>query len=104
MSDHGTVTATRALEIQNVQLAGDYKYVNARGGQVGLSILHGEQSSDTYVVLHVARVQFQPAVGEAGLNTIPVNSALASVEMSLENAKALHVLLGKLLAIEPEQS
>lgn len=99
-----TKTVTKELRIQGLQLAQDYKYVNARGGQVGMSILHGEQTESAYVVLHFARVQFQPATGADGLDTLPVNSALASVELSLENAKTLRSLLDKLITNGDEES
>jgi hypothetical protein len=98
MEDAKKALVTKELRTEGLQLAHDYKYVNARDGQVRMTLLRGGQIESAYVVLHFARVQFQPATGGSMLDTVPRNSVLASVELSLGNAKALQTELQKLIA------
>jgi len=84
----------------SMQLANDYKYINAKGGQVGVSAIEAE-GGEKFIVVHVADTQFHPEASESSTGTKLVLCALASLELDMGSAKTLHALLGQM--IDPPQ-
>lgn len=88
---------TNTVNVSELTRASDYKYINAREGQIGLGLLQGNNTDKSYVLLHFTKVQFLASGKKGKIETIPTVSALASVEMDLEGARLLHESLTKLL-------
>ena len=92
-----TITSTTQVVGDEMQLATDYRYINARGGRVGLSVAQAGDGPQV-VVMHVASTQFHPDVSAKGDGSKLVQCALASIELDEASARTLHHLLGELLA------
>lgn len=90
------------LVADTVQLATDYKYINAKGGRIGVTAFEVE-GDQQFTVIHVVANQFHPDPSQHGNNTKVVQCALASIELDAESAHTLYELLGGMLKPKQER-
>lgn len=92
------ITKQEHIFDDQIQLAQDYKYIDATTGSVGVSAISREDAPQL-IVVHATNIQFHPIATPEGNGTKAVNCALGSIVMEYDSAKTLYKLLGQMLDI-----
>lgn len=90
------------LEKLDLQLSSDYKYISPKDVGFGLSVLSRDSNGEKKrsAVIHITTNQYLP-ITINGKNTSRIaHSALASIELSIPQARHLKNMLERMLAAE----